>query len=466
MSLREKLATGMRIGTAMGVMYFSGDLQAKENDHGGVTPVMTEQMKQDGDYSVLIQKNTPDDQIKLQKIIDMMAATKTGKSLLDFLRVNGTTIEFNVPLAESAVASYQKETNSIEIRRDLFKDALPLLWIFSHEAEHARHITIEDQKGYSAHSSLNDSYIATTMHEALAERSGCSVVLEYLAEHPNLRSSLPNNFSFSKKNLDDPQVRIEALKEMIYNLDLEQRNGKSILEIAGEVFDRRMAVDKTPGWDTTWKRYEKHAYINSDDAPSKSMSDWNKIVSDISLGQVSEIKDLPVISSSFARRCISSEIKKNPNASSLSELDLSCLQKNKIQLDENDTRNMVISSLFEAQAQQGISPELSGKITNFLGVELSDNLKEKMGWTDCFHDKEYIEKTNLAMKNLEKYSAKDCLNKMTTLFNTQEGQNFLEQQGENSEISCNLKTAEFMKEFSSSSLSPNLIKMIKANRVK
>ena len=463
MLLKERLAVGMRVGTAIGAMYLFGG-QSSENNPPDKTFAIAEQMIQDGDYSNLIQNNTPDDQSKLQLIIDMMAETKTGTELLQFLKANGTTMSFNNPSSEDGGASYRKETNSIQIRRNAFKDTLPLLWVLSHEAEHARHMTLEDQKGYSAHSSLNDSYIATTIHESLAERSGSSVTLEYLTKHPELRSELPTNFSLDGKNLDNPEMRIEALKGMIYNLDLEQQKGKSLSEITKDVFNRRMSIDQTPGWDATWKRYEKNAFISGDNIPQRTMQDWDKIVSDISIGQVSEIKSLPVVSDAFAWKCISSEIEKNPNASSLNELNLSCLKKNKgkTQLDENSTKNMVISSLFEAQTQQDIPPELSSQIKGFLGVELSDRLKDNMGWTDCSQDSEYIEKTNLAKINLEKYSAKDCLNKMSTLFNTPEGQSFLEKQGTSSEISKNVKTVKFMQEFSAeSSLSVSTFKTLK-----
>ena len=450
MSFREKLAAGVQMGMAMGSLYLGGNLQASENVQTGGIPATTVQVSQNKDYSALIRSNTPEEQIELRQIVDMMAETKTGRELLDFMKANGTTIDFGAPAHENSKACFQKSTNAIHVRKGALQGSLlPFLWVLSHEAEHARHITIEEQKGYAAHSSLNDAHIATTIHEALSERSACSVTLEYLAKHPEMRSLLPNNFSLEGKRLGDPAVRWEAQKGMIYELDLEHRNGKPLSEVTDGVFNRRMSLKGTPHWDTHWLQYEGVAAPNSNSAPPKTMQDWNKIVSEISQGRVSEIKDLPVVSSSFIRRCISSDIQKDPNVSSLNNLNLSCAQRNRqrIKLDENDTKDMVISTLFEIQAQQDIPKELSDKINKFLGVELSDDLKSSMDLMDCSQDREYIEKTAQAKKNLEQYSAGECLNKTLALLNTPESQAFLKRQEKDSEISKKVKTAEFMKEF-------------------
>ena len=458
MSLSERLKKTVRTGLAVTALAVGGQEGYAENHSEPIPePVAVEQRVQNRDYSSLIQAENDQDRALLKQYIDAIAETKDGSELFDFMQKRNTKISFSPPTHDTALASFSPENNSIQIRRLLQNDPLALLWALSHESEHSRHTYLAEQKGYDHQATLDDRYTFLTIKEGLAERNACAVTLEYLDKHPEARSLL----AYQKPEGNSPQEdkllkRIEMFHNMIQDLYAQRQSGSEINDIAAGVFDRRMSLKDTPDWDLSWQRYEKNApgKYHREVSP-KGEDDWNQIVSDISEGRVCQIKDLPMVSCEFVKKCISSELDRMPDAKSLNELDISCAHRNKKHIipDEIGIRDTIISTMFDIQridAENGktIPPELLQKINGYLGVELSQNLREEMGWLAGMDtDSEYRAKANIAQSHLRQKSTKESLDGALALLNSPEAKTYLAGQVNPNEDIKNIKLLGLLREF-------------------
>ena len=210
------------------------------------------------------------------------------------------------------------DDSSLSLNRLMEDKGLPFDDTFFHEAEHVLHLTAAHQHGINSASfaSLDDVYVYRTIMEALAYRKAALCCAEHRYG--------PSDFE-----------RVKA------------RADKAFL-------DRMSASNKSPD---ERRSYEKSAVVHINSETNilanhmffQTNPDWNEIVKIMSRGEVTEVPVLPQPTLDFLHFCILKGLEKNPNATKLSDFDLSCAlaYQSELRKDEPAIKKSISNLLLE-----------------------------------------------------------------------------------------------------------------------
>ena len=240
-------------------------------------------------------------------IQDYSERSPAAKKVFQELNQQGARFEFydENPDEKGLFWAGRSSEDVLSINRKIVENGVSFPNTFFHEAEHVIHLKRAHQQGINAHSfsSLNDVYVYATLLEALAYRKAALCCSEY-------------------GNKDKTPKEISAHAESIFRERLTTKNKELDERFSYEEDAIKMANSET-------NTLPNQVYF-----PSKV--DWNHVVSVLSRGEVKKVPVMPQPTLLFLNVCLYRELEKHPKAEKLDDLDISCLLKNRSELQKDD----------------------------------------------------------------------------------------------------------------------------------
>ena len=270
--------------------------------------------------SLVMTSLTPQQEKELADFMkDYASKSPSARKLLEELAFQGASLYLFDKEADkdNLFQAGESDENGLGLNKSIKEKGVSLENTFFHEAEHVVHLKRAHNLGINASSfsSLNDVYIYASLLEALAYRKAALCCAEY-----------------------EQKLSPEELQKM-----------------AQEVFEKRFL---TKGKDKDERLfYEKKAIMMANSDTKKlpnqvyfgKKTDWNKIVSLLSRGEIKEVSALPQPTLTLLGVCLLREIRKNPAAEKLEDLGITCVLKNKsdLQKDEQAIKVMISELMME-----------------------------------------------------------------------------------------------------------------------
>ncbi len=302
-----------------------------------------------------IDENMPqEDRERFEQLLDAMAKTPHGRQLLRTLGKEGTMLSVVDSFKNEKIKGQATGTEKIEIKRGCLH-SVDGIWALSHEAGH-----VQNNANFSGITrTLDDAHIVNTIDEALAERIAFLVVQE------------------TKKMIPNFMTEEEYYKVLEYwGYDFLKDCGLAVKRAGAQaVFSKRMK-NTDYGKEHT-KAYEKQSldanlnngkrFLYTDDRVLDRDPDWNKVVKQMSGGEVRSIPGLPEVSWPFIRYMVDFQYL---SGGCIEGVDLSCARRYKRELLQGN----------------GFKLEILDQLSSLLTVNLLLNVENKRPVVDFFKE--------------------------------------------------------------------------------